>query len=33
MREERVCLWERVVAEALGGWCERDKQDFIKVDK
>lgn len=23
----------RVVAEALGEWCERDKQDFIKGDK
>ena len=33
MSEERVCPWERVVAEALGEWCERDKQDFIKVDK
>lgn len=33
MSEERVCLWERVVAEALGEWCERDKQDFIKVGK
>lgn len=33
MSKERVCLWERFVAEALGEWCERDKQDFIKEDK
>lgn len=31
-RREFAC-GERVVAEALGEWCERDKQDFIKGDK